>query len=798
MFKNYLLISFRNLLRDKFYTLINVFGLALGITSSLLIMIYITDELSYDTFHSKAERTYRLNEFMDTERSSSMPFPFGPTLADDYSTIVESQVRIYNFQSPTLLLENKETNKRFNEPRIFFVDSTFFDVFDGYQLINGNKETALDLPASILITESMAQKYFGNASPIGKILKFQTNQDLIVRGVMPDTPLNAHFQFDFLVSLSTAKQQYNGTLPRSWYWNPCWTYLVLQKGHSSKELDAIFPEFIDKYFPDFIKKEAKVSLQALTDIHLYSDLDFEIQANSNANNIYVFSIIGLLILFIASFNYMNLSTAKSVQRSREVGIRKTMGGRRGQLILQFLTESNILTLISVLISLILFWLSLPAFNSFAEKSIPFHYLLEPGVLYGLVIIILFIGIGSGIYPALVLSSFSPIQGLKGQDKKGLGSGLRKMLVVLQFSISIFMIIGTIVASTQLEFLRKSELGFDKEQVLYVSALRSPIAKNYEAFKSEVERQTEVETMTAVIDALGARYQGDNFRFEGMESGRLFSVFWVRHDFFKTFGLEIAQGRSFKKHITSDDTTALVVNEALCKQMGWTNEEAVGKRYQYNRHNGKIVGVVKDFNFKSKHSDIGPLVIQLRTNPQAFNLFIKYLAIKLNTQDLSKTLGFLEEKWTQFAPGRPFDYFFLNDELDKLYKDENKLSKVAGLFSTLAIVVACLGLFALAAFTAEQRKKEIAVRKVIGGSVPQIIILLSKDFAKLIFIAFVIACPVGWVSINKWLQDFAYRVDLNPLVFAFAGLATLVIALLTISFQSFKAASANPSEVLKYE
>lgn len=765
-------------------------------------MIYISDELSYDTFHSKSDRTYRLNEFIETEgsgeRSSSMPFPVGPTLAEDYATIIETQVRFFDFQSPTLLLENKETNKQFNESQIFFVDSTFFDVFDGYELIKGNRETALELPSSILLTESMAKKYFGEEEPIGKILKYQTNQDLIVRGVLPDAPLNAHFQFDFLVSMSSVKQQYGGTLPKNWYWNPCWTYLVLNEGHSPDELDAIFPEFIDKYFPNFIKNESRIALQKLTDIHLTSDLDFEIQANSSQSNIYVFSIIGLLILFIASFNYMNLSTAKSVKRSKEVGIRKTMGGKRGQLIFQFLIESNILTFISVIFSLLFVWLSLPFFNAFAEKSIAFSYVFDTNILLGLIGVILFIGLGSGIYPALVLSSFSPIKGLKGQDKKGLGNGLRKLLVVVQFSISIMMIIGTVVATNQLDFLRKSDTGFDKEQVLYVSALRSPIAQNYDAFKNEVVRQSDVKDMTAVVDALGARYQGDNFRFEGMEKGKLFSVFWVRHDFFKTFGLEIVQGRPFKKHILTDDSLALVINESMCRNMGWSNEEAIGKSYNYRRHTGRVVGVVKDFNFKSKHSGINPLIIQLNTHPNSFSLFIKYLAIKLDSEDLSNTLAGIEETWTKFAPGRPFDYFFLNDELDKLYKDENKLSKVAGLFSSLAIIVACLGLFALAAFTAEQRKKEIAVRKVIGSTVPQIIFLLSKDFTKLILAAFVISCPLAWLAINRWLEDFAYRIEINWLIFILAGVSTLIIALITISFQSYKAASANPSEILKYE
>ncbi|MEO9802936.1 MAG: ABC transporter permease [Reichenbachiella sp.] len=800
MLKNYFIVAFRSLFRDKFYSAINILGLALGITCCLLIMIYISDEISYDRMHSKADRIYRINEFMVDEsageRSSSLPFPVGPTLNSEFPSIVETQVRFFDYQSPSLMLENKETNKAFNETRIFFVDSTFFDVFD-FELVKGDKETALDEPNSLLITETMAKKYFGNQDPVGKILRFQAERDLIVKGILADTPLNTHFQFDFIGSMSTVRQSFNGRLPRTWYWNPCWTYLVLKDGSTPADLEELFPDFILKFFPEFLHGDVVMRLQALTDIHLTSDLEFEIQPNSSENNVYVFSIIGGLILFIACFNYMNLSTAKSAKRSKEVGIRKTLGSKKRYLVTQFLLESIIITGIAVLVSLLFFWIILPSFNAFTEKSIGFAMLIQPQILLGLLAVVLLIGIGAGIYPAFVLSSFSPIKGLKG-EQKGKGGHLRQTLVILQFSISIIMIIGTSVATSQLDFLRQSDTGFDKEQVLYVSALRTPIAQKYEAFKNEILRRNDIKHMTAVVDALGARHQGDNFRFEGMERSTLFSVFWSKHDFFKTFGLDIVQGRPFKENILSDDTAAIVINQAMCKRMKWRDDEAVGKPFEYGRRNGKIIGVVEDFNFASKHRNIEPLVLQLRNDPRNFNLLIKYLAIKLDTENMKETLAFIEDKWNHFAPGRPFDYFFLEDELNTLYKDEDKLSKVASLFSGLAIVVACLGLFALASFTAEQRKKEIAVRKVLGSTIPQVILLLSKDFTKLITIAFVIACPLAYLSIDSWLNNFAFRIGINPLAFIIAGFGTLVIALITISFQSLKAASANPSTVLKYE
>ena len=801
MLRNYVKVAFRSILRDKFYSIINISGLALGIACCLLILVYVNDELSYDKFHEKADRTFRLTEYIETEgsgeKSSSMPFPVGPTLLQDFPDFVEAQVRMFDFQAPHLLIANKEVNQEFNEKRVFFVDSSFLDVFD-FELLRGNRETALAEPRSVLITESMAKKYFNSEDAMGKTLRIQDQQDLVVTGIMKDSPKNAHFEFDFLVSFSSLRDFYNGNYPQSWYWNPCWTYVVLKENVRSADLEAVFPEFIKKYFPQFIIEDTRMVLQPLTDIHLKSNLEFEIAKNSSESNIYVFSVIGLFILFIASFNYMNLSTAKSVKRAKEVGMRKTLGGLRGQLIRQFLSESILVTFIAVLLSIVLVSIALPNFNALADKAISMDVLGNPIIIAGLLGIMLVVGLGSGIYPALVLSSFTPAQSLRGGEAKGKGTMLRKAFVVLQFSLSIIMIIGTLVAIDQLSYLKQSDTGFKKDNIVYVSALRTPIGRNYEAFKNDILTVNGVQSVTAVEDVLGAFHQGDNFRFEGMEQSKLFSVFWMRHDFIETFDLDVLAGRSFKKHITTDDTTAIVINEALTRQMGWNVEETIGKRYQYNQFNGSIVGVVKDFNFVPKHQGIKPLVLQLRTNWWDFNLMIKYVAIKIDGQNIPETLSFLEEKWKAFVPAYPFDYFFLEDELNKQYVDEDKLSKVASIFSGLAIIVACLGLFALASFMTEQRRKEIAVRKVMGSSATRIVTLLSLDFVKLILLAFLIGTPLAYLSAQKWLQGFAYQIDLNWSTFVIAGVATLLIALITISYQAIKAATSNPVKSLKYE
>lgn len=802
MFRNYFTVGLRNILKDKFYSLINVFGLMLGIVSCLFIAIYIHDELSYDRFHSKADRIYRVVEFIETEgsgeRSSSMPFPTGPTLAEDYTNLVESQVRFFNFQSPTILVTERDSRKEFNEPRVLFVDSTFFQIFD-YDVIKGDKATALQNPNSVLLTETTARRYFGDTDPMGKILQIEGRQDVMVTGVMPDPPHNAHFHFDFLISFSTLRNFYNGNYPQTWYWNPCWTYLLLKENARPKQLEEQFPAFIKKYFPEFIQADTRMALQPLTGIHLKSDLEFELEANSSEDNIYVFTVIGMVILFIASMNFMNLSTARSAKRAKEVGLRKTLGSQRRQLVLQFLLESLVVVLVAIVLAVISAALLLSFFNDLAGKSIDYKVFLQPSILATLFLIFVVVGVGSGLYPAFVLSSFIPIKVLKdSQVKGGRGAVLRKALVVAQFSLSIIMIIATLVANDQLEFLRKSDTGFDEDQILYVSALRSPITRTYPAFKKELEQRSDVESITGVLDVLGAKHQGDNFRFEGMDKSKLFSVMWINHDFFKTFGLDIVAGRAFEENITTDDSLALIVNESLVRQLGWTPDQAVGKPFEYNQYNGQIVGVVKDFNFVSKHKRIEPLVLQLRSHPGHFSFSLKYVAIKLKSDHLPETVAAIEEKWKELVPGRPFDYFFLDQELDKLYKDEERLGKVASVFSLLAVIVACLGLFALASFMAEERRKEIGIRKVMGSSVPQIVMLLSKDFSKLIVIAFLIACPLAWYAMYTWLNNFAFHIGINWLVFIAVGVITLIIALLTISYRSLQAALANPVKTLRHE
>ncbi|MEP0984418.1 ABC transporter permease [Ekhidna sp.] len=802
MLKNYLKITYRNFTKQKVYSTLNVSGLAIGIACAILILMYISDELSYDKFHSKSTRTYRVLEKFESEgigeHSASLPFPSGPALKNDFERQVEHVVRFFNFQSPSLALANKAAEKGFNESNIFFADSTFFDVFD-FKLIGGDRNTALDEPNSIVITNSMAQKYFNGEDPMGKTLEFQGNQNLLITGVMEDTPKNAHFQIDFVVSFSTLKQNFGGGYPTTWYWNPCWTYIVLEENTIKEDFESQFPAFVQKYFPDFIKDDITLQLQPIEKIHLHSKLDYEIAANSDIKNVYIFGMVAVFVLLIASINFINLSTARANKRAKEVGVRKSLGSAKSQLINQFIIESVLLTYVSLIVAVLIVAMVLPAFNQLTEKSVDLTILLEPVFFLGLVAAGLIIGFLSGFYPAFVLSSFKTVSVLKNHHLKTSGLTFRRILVTSQFSISIILIIGTFIVLNQLDFLQNKDAGFNDENIVMVPVIQSPMGSHYENFKTSALQSRHIKSMTAVEEIVGAKFQVGNYQFEGMEQSKPFPRFNVRHDFISTMNIPLAAGRAYDQTIQTDDSLALVINETLAKSMGWSAEEAVGKRFEFrDEFKGQIVGVVEDYNFASKHHPIAPLVITLNSRPGAFNLFIKYVAVKIDGNQLQTALQDLEKAWISVLPDRPFDFFFLDDRLNDSYKSEQKLSSITLVFSLLAILVACLGLFGLATFSVEQRTKEIGVRKVLGISTSQIMMLLSKEFMMLIIMAFLIAIPFSYYFLNEWLNGFAFRINIQVWPFIIAGAITFIISVSTVAYHAMRASYINPVETLKYE
>ncbi|UZR97265.1 ABC transporter permease [Chondrinema litorale] len=806
MIKNYLLTTIRHLLRNRLFSLINISGFALGIICFFLIYIYVSDELSYDQYHSKADRIYRIKEFFKgeggtyAERSSSLPFPVAEAIVGEFPNLVEEGVRFFNFQAPMLSVEYEATEKAFNEKRFFFVDENYYKVFD-FELAQGNPENALAKPNTVLITENIAKKYFGEnwqqEKVIGESIKFQGEYDLMITGILKDARLDSHFQYDFLASFSSLKPMFGGHLPHNnWYWNPCWTYLLLKEGVDANQLEYQLPAFVNKAFDKEFNASIVLGLQQLTDIHLNSDLDFEIQPNSNISSIYIFAGIAIFVLLIACINFVNLSTATSIQRAKEVGIRKTLGGRKHQLVFQFLTESVLMSAFSVFLAIVSISLIMPWFNTFTGKAEEINLLNEPVLLMGVIIFTVCIGVISGFYPAMILSSFKPITILKSLKADNKGAIFRKLLVTLQFVVSIILIIGTFVAIKQLRYLQSTDTGFQQENIVMVPVLRTPMADFYETYKEEVLKHNSVKSVTALEEILGAKHQGGNYQFEGMTESQLFSRLCIRHDFLETFDINLLAGRAYSMDMKQDHTYSLMINKKLAETQGWLPEEAIGKSFDLGKVKGNVIGVVDDFHFTSRHKPITPLVLDLDVRPGAFNLFIKYMAIRVDDQDMAKTLGYLQNEWEKIIPGRPFEYFFLDQNLQQLYESEEKLSSIAGIFAIIAIIVASLGLLGLSAYMTEQRKKEISIRKVLGSSIWQVIILLSGNFMNLILIAFVIACPLAYFGLDFWLNQFAYRVDIEFIYFVYAGLAVLFFAFLTISVQTIRTAYINPAYMLK--
>lgn len=801
---NYLKVALRNMRRNKFYASVNILGLAIGISCFALIMLFIIDELKYDKFNTRHERVFRVCEKLDAEEgqgenSSSQPFPVATALSNDYPHLVEHAVRLFNFQEPMHTLQYGDI--KINEKKTFFADSGFFKIFD-YKLNKGKKETALKNINSIVLTKEMAQRYFGTADPMGKILKFDGKLELMVTGVFDELPQQSHLHFDALISFVSLKQLLGPNIgSKNWVWNPCWTYVLLKPGVAPSELEKQFPFFIKKHFPDFIIPQATLYLQNLADIHLTSNLDYELEPNSSKQDIYIFAGIGFFILIIACINFMNLSTARSAKRAREVGMRKVLGSYRSDLIKQFIGESLLTSFFALVISVLLVLVFIPMFNSFSGKSLTFSALFEFKLLIMLLPVTVFVGFVSGIYPAFYLSSFEPTKVLKGMVTAGKKSKyLRQGLVVLQFAISLGLIISTAVIYKQLQHLKSNDLGYNKEQVV-ILPVRPPMAKYYMPFSEELKRSGRVLNVASMNDILGKSHNTHEYNYEGMPQNKQWIYFpslIVSPGFVETMGIKIIAGRSFDKNIPTEDSLSVIINEAMVKHLNWGSpEQAIGKQFFTPSGKERVIGVARDFNFVSLKEKVGPFVLDVSDKKNKL-FWTKFLVIRIPGKDVKGALSFIESKWNEFSKEYPFEYFFLDENINQQYKSQDNLGKLVGYFSVLAIFIACLGLFALVSFTAEQRTKEIGIRKVLGAPVRSIVNLLSKEFLKLVLISNVLAWPVTWLLMSSWLDNFAYRINMGLVVYLVSGLAGLLVALLTVSFHALKAAYSNPVKAIKYE
>ena len=801
MFKNYLIIAFRNIKKHLGYSVINVAGLAIGMACCILILLFVFDELSYDKFHESHDRIYRVTrKWFNADGVVNLHLghvapPVAPLLKNDFPEIVHA-VRLIRVGG---LLVGKDTTF-YEESRFFFAEEDVFKVFT-FDMIAGDPDTALRDPFSVVITDKMAERYYGSADPIGKSLTIQASSqkaDLKVTGVIKPLPHDSHFHADFLGSFKTYEAVVGDRELQSWSSNNYATYLLMEEGYDIARLKSQLDPFIDRHYGEGRSQGTKLELQRLTDIHLFSHLDSEIEANSDITYVYVFSIIALFILLIACVNFMNLATARSAGRAKEVGLRKVVGAQRPQLIRQFLSESIITAVISLLIAIGLVLLALPTFNQFVGRNLSLNLSANISLFVSLLFIAIFVGLISGIYPAVFLSAFKPVRVLKGNLSTGKkGFSFRTVLVVFQFAISIILIICVGIVSSQLKYVQTRNLGFDEEHVVVLPSSPRMIF-TLEGFKTRLLQNPNILSVSAakrvpsgrLLDSAGARVlsgetsQPIDFRIANL---------LVDYDYIPTFKMELAAGRNFSREMGTDPTQAFIINETAARRIGWKSpEEAIGKGFGYGRRNGQIIGVVKDFHFESLHQEISPIVMYLSKSDMA------QISIRIGPENIPQTMALLKDIWAEMRPNYPFSYYFIDENFDQLYRSEEKLGRIFSYFAFLSVLIGCLGLFGLASYSAERRTKEIGIRKVLGASAAGITMLLSKEFTKWVLLANVIAWPTAYFVMSRWLQSFAYRIGVGAGIFLLAGGIAWVIAFLTVSYQAIKASIADPVTALKYE
>ena len=801
MSKHYLVTAFRHMKRQKSFTIINVVGLAIGLTFFILIMIYVQFELSYDRYHKNAHSIYRVaSEFPawhthggKTAMTRTVS-PLAPTMVEEFPE-VENATRFTRNRNVLLSYDNQN----FLEKEVFFAEPQIFQMFS-LPLGRGQPETVLKDPYSVVLSQRSAERIFGRENPVGKIIRYENAYDLKVTGILQNMPQNSHFVMDFIIPLQAYALIRDLDLTK-WQNHAIVTYIQLNESADPQAVESKIPGLFRKYAESDLwpggRRYCRPFLQALPTIHLHSDLDGEFAPNSNIKNIYLFSTIAFLILIIACINYMNLATARSTQRGKEVAIRKVVGALRHHLVKQFYGESFVFLILALILGLVLAQVLLPAFSTFVERDLSFSLLNNPTLFLGLLTTAGLMNFLAGSYPALLISSFRPAFVLKKQILNGRGSSrLRNVLVVFQFVVSVGLIVSAVVVRMQLDYIKNKDVGYEKDQIVIVRLHDQDVKKNLDALKSELRANPNVIAATAT-DALPNNIQSQmGPKWPGMpEDFDHFDIYvsCVDEDYMDVYGIDVVSGRNFSKEFPSDAQSAFLFNESLVKTLGWT--QPLGREFEiWWGDLGQVVGIVKNFNFHSLHRGIDPMCLYYRKDQR----YIYYLSVKIRGGDIPETLGFLKDTWGKFSPHYPIDYSFFDDIFDNAYRSEYRLGSMFNIFSLLAVAIACLGLFGLAAFTAEQRTKEIGIRKVLGASGAGIFMLLSREFAKWILISSLIAWPIAYFAMHTWLQNFAYRAPLSPWIFVVATGAAAVVALGTVASQTAKVASANPVKVLRYE
>lgn len=806
MLKNYLKSALRNIFRNKFYSALNITGLSVGLVSTIFILLYIQDELSYDKHNENYQRIYRLeSDFRINQKHDKFAvtaIPLAPALKLEYPEI-ESYTRLLRNEDMLVRYNGKE----FYENEVWFADSTYFSIFS-CKFISGVPEKALTEPNTIVLTQKLAEKYFGTENPVGKIITTTNSHSYKVTGIIENLPGNTHLKFDGLISTSSIAKEvgykrFNSLNPEN-FWNvQTYSYILLKPNTDIKSILAKSPVFYKKYMEPIgkqINADFKLMATNMSQIHLHSNLTGD-QATGNMLYIYIFSLVAIFILLLAAINYMNMATARSQGRAKEVGMRKVIGAYRAQLQRQFLAESVLMAFIALLIALGFMQLLLPLFNELADKQLTFGVISSPLIFGGIILITLLIGLISGSYPAFYLSSFSPAVVLKGKTRTGRNSEfLRKALVVFQFVISIFMIIGTLVVSNQFYYLKNKDIGYDKENLIFTQIQDTTFAKSIPSFKQDLLANPNIIGVSTSYGLPNNNFSIQVMRAESnnkMQEIALNNMI-VDYDFIRLMKMKIIKGRDFDKNMRTDMKEAVIINETAARKLGWGNNP-LGKKIQFGVNldgtadrNTKVIGVVKDFNFTSLHNPIEPMVMFLQQRTGG------YLTIRVKPGTMQSSIETIKDKWLKYGVKNPFDYKVFGDEYGKLYDVEKKLTKIFTVFSILSLFIALLGLLGLASFVTGQRTKEIGIRKISGASLSDITGMFYREFSWLVLIAFVIATPLAYYFLNRWLDKFAYHMLISWLTFFLSGLMAWIVTLLTISFHTIRAATENPAIAIKYE
>lgn len=800
MLKNYFIIAWRNLWKNKTFSIINILGLSIGLACCILMFLFIQHELSYDKFNEHAANIYRLtSESESTSGKTNLavtPAPWAPLMKSDFPEI-NNYVRIFKTEKSVIGLPGQQ---KFYENDLLYADSTFLDVFS-FGLIKGNRKEALSQPNSIILTRSIAEKYFGNEDPIGKTLEINSMVGILnvqVTAIADEIPSTSHLTFNAIISLQSL-----GDLSSFWAFHMFQSYVLLNGNASPKALEKKFGDFVNKYIVNNPQADGKcdIHLQPLSEIHLRSQMTGEIGVNGDIKYVYIFTAIALFVLLIACFNFTNLSTASSLTRAKEVGLRKVVGATRQQLMKQFLSETILLALIALALAIVIAMLVLPVFNQLSGRQLTFNLDNKQSLILLLIMLVFLVGLLAGIYPAVILSSFKPVEVLKGKLRKNTeGISFRKILVTFQFVISITLIASTLIVTQQLQFLKNKKLGFDKENVVIVTLPKDMDTTRLQSFKNSVLNSRLISDVAAASSVPGLNIPINQVNDGNVDLSKAVSMQMLFTDdaFVRTMNIKLLAGRDFSKDYATDKAEGFILNEEAAKKIGWTNPtDAIGKKFQWVKpsavlKSGKVIGVVQNFNIAPLTSAVQPLVMHY--SPLRF----QYLYVRFNQLNASNAIDVIAKRFKEIYPKQSFEYNYLDETLNNLYVSEEKTSQIFSSFSFLAIMIACMGILGLSLYSIQQRVKEIGIRKVLGASVARITSGLLKEFMKPVLIAAVIAFPIAWFMMSRWLQDFAYRLSIPWWIFLLAGVIAILIALITISFQAIKAAIANPVKSLRNE